>query len=366
MYEENSLPDGRFFVTELLKWDRGRAQRIMPWKGEKDVYKIWLSEVILQQTRVEQGLPYYQDFIRMYPDVLSLADAPDEEVFRLWQGLGYYTRCKNLIQTARRIRDNYQGCFPHSYEEILGLPGIGPYTAAAVSSFGFNLPYAVLDGNVFRLLSRFFSIKLPVDSSAGKKFFFQLAQQLLDHQNPAMYNQAIMDFGSLVCKPRQPNCPGCPLKKHCLALAEEKVEVLPVKSKKILSRERYFHYLVLHFQEEIYLQKRTESDIWQNLFEFPLIESPLLQPLAQLRKKADFKKILPASTAWKVLKTSSVYQQQLTHRKILALFFELELSKPLPESEHVFPVRVENLGKYPLPKLIISFLQEKMITLNGR
>ena len=351
------------FTRQLLKWHKKENTREMPWKGERELYKIWLSEIILQQTRVEQGIPYYEAFIRKYPDILALASAPEQEVFRLWQGLGYYSRCKNLIQTARQIRDHYQGSFPHTYEEILELPGVGPYTAAAICSFGFNLPYAVLDGNVFRVLSRFFGIPLPIDSHANKNYFSLLAQHLLDRKEPAVYNQAIMDFGALVCKPKQPVCTDCCLKKKCVALREKQVENWPVKSKKKQLINRYFHYLVLQSGGKVYLHKRIASDIWQNLFEFPLIESSTIQSFAQIRKNKTFQKILPFPFPWKLLEISPLYKQQLTHQKIHARFFYLELSCPLEEPQQDLPIPLKDLGKYPFPKLIISFLQEKTLTL---
>src|SRR5450432_3260301 len=194
------------FTKKLLKWNLGSNTRTMPWKGEKDPYKIWLSEIILQQTRVEQGLGYYQKFIKAFPTVQQLAKAPQEKVFKLWEGLGYYTRCKNLIASALFISKDRKGKFPTDYESILGLKGVGPYTAAAIASFAYNLPHAVIDGNVFRVLSRYFGISTPIDSPDGKKLYALLANELLDKQEPGLYNQAIMDLGAVICKPQQPLC----------------------------------------------------------------------------------------------------------------------------------------------------------------
>lgn len=204
----------------------------MPWKGEKDPYKIWLSEIILQQTRVEQGLSYYNNFIKTFPDIQQLAKAKDEKIFKLWEGLGYYTRCRNLIASARFVAKEKKGKFPDSYEEIKALKGVGPYTAAAISSFAFNLPHAVVDGNVFRVLARVFGIDKPTDTTEGKKYFTQLAEELLDKKRPGLYNQAIMDFGAMICKPASPLCATCCFKKHCIAFQRDRINELPVKEKK--------------------------------------------------------------------------------------------------------------------------------------
>ena len=203
----------KYFIANLLKWNNTDNKREMPWKGEKDPYKIWLSEIILQQTRVDQGLAYYNEFVKTFPTVRDLAKAPETKVFKLWEGLGYYTRCKNLLATAKIIHESLNGKFPDEYEAILALKGIGPYTAAAIGSFGFNLPHAVVDGNVFRVLARYFGIAVPTDSTAGKKMFTALANELLDKDQPGIYNQALMDFGAVICKPQLPLCATCALKK---------------------------------------------------------------------------------------------------------------------------------------------------------
>ena len=263
------------FSTILLKWNRETNSRQMPWKGEKDPYRIWLSEIILQQTRVEQGLDYYNNFTRVYSDIHKLAAAPDDQVFKLWEGLGYYTRCRNLIHTARYISKELDGKFPDNYVDIKALKGIGPYTAAAISSFAFNLPHAVVDGNVFRVLARIFNIKIPVDTTQGKKFFSELAEKLLDRNEPAQYNQAIMDFGAIICKPVNPACEQCVFNKECYAFQNGVVDQLPVKEKKIRIKTRWFYYLVLEHKNKLYIRQRQGKDIWQQLFEFPLLESDL-------------------------------------------------------------------------------------------
>ena len=249
------------FTKKLLQWNQRSNNRAMPWKGEKDPYRIWLSEIILQQTRVEQGLAYYQRFIQTFPTIHDLANAPEKEVFKLWEGLGYYTRCKNLLATAVYISKELNGQFPATYSSILALKGIGPYTAAAIGSFAFNLPHAVTDGNVLRVLSRYFGISTPIDTTEGKKRYDLLAEALLDKQQPGIYNQAIMDFGAVICKPQQPLCPVCPQQKECVALATGNVKLLPVKEKQLVKKTRWFYYLVVQVKDEVLLNKRTGKDI---------------------------------------------------------------------------------------------------------
>jgi len=220
------------FSALLLRWHLDDNKRQMPWKGERDAYKVWLSEIILQQTRVEQGRAYYERFIKKYPSIKLLAEAKDEEVFKLWEGLGYYTRCRNLLHTARLIATKYNGKFPERYEEIVALKGIGDYTAAAIASFCFDLPYAVVDGNVLRVLSRVFGDKTPVDTNEGKKNFAELANKLLDKSQPGLFNQAIMDFGATICKPAIPTCPLCCLNAICTAYKKRNCKYIACKRKK--------------------------------------------------------------------------------------------------------------------------------------
>ncbi|HEY0272663.1 MAG TPA: A/G-specific adenine glycosylase, partial [Chitinophaga sp.] len=265
----------------------------MPWKGEKDPYRIWLSEIILQQTRVEQGWPYYERFVQAYPTITHLARAADDEVFRLWQGLGYYARCRNMLAAAREIAHTFHGRFPNTYESILALPGIGAYTAAAIASFAFGLPHAVLDGNVYRVLARYFGIQTPSDSTEGKKEFTQLAGELLDKTQAAAYNQAIMDFGAVVCKPQLPECNTCPLSPQCVALHTGQAYRLPVKTKKLVIRQRFFYYMILIYNKQVYIRKRVEKDIWQNLHEFILVELPCPVTQAELLASQAFRQALP-------------------------------------------------------------------------
>ena len=255
-----------FFAKQLLAWNQNDNSRAVPWRGATDPYKIWLSEIMLQQTRLEQGLPYYLKFIEQYPTVHDLAQAPEEEVFLLWQGLGYYSRCRNLIYTAKFISENLKGNFPDNYKELLKLKGVGAYTAAAIASFAFGEAVPVIDGNVYRVLSRFFATATPIDTTEGKKKFQYLIQQVFDPAHPAEFNQAIMDLGATVCTPKKPDCQHCPLNKYCKAYHQVAVECFPVKSKKIIVKHRTFDYWVFIFEEKVFIKKREEKDIWQGLF----------------------------------------------------------------------------------------------------
>jgi len=341
-----------FFREQLLYWHLHINTRSLPWKEETDPYKIWLSEIILQQTRAEQGLPYYQRFIRQYPDVSRLALAPQEEVFRLWQGLGYYSRCKNLLRSAQLIHSDYDGKFPDTYEELLRLPGVGAYTAAAIASFAFGLPHAVVDGNVYRVLARFFGIDLPVDTTDGKKHFAALAARLLDLQDPAAYNQALMDFGAVVCKPKLPLCESCPLSGHCVAFKKEMISLLPVKSKRLTVKNRQFHYLVLRHGRQWYIQERQDKDIWQHLFEFYLIETE-----DDVRESLPWKSLLPA--ALHQPERVFEHQQRLTHQLIHSTFYSLKLRyKPALLNNSGIWVDQDEIKNFAFPQTIISFFTQ--------
>lgn len=343
------------FTRQLLKWNADMNKRPMPWKGEKDPYKIWLSEIILQQTRVEQGWDYYNRFVTTFPTVHELAKAPETKVFKLWEGLGYYTRCKNLLATAKVIAKEKKGIFPNSYEEILTLKGIGPYTAAAIASFAFDLPFAVVDGNVFRVLARYFGIDKPIDSNEGKKIFSSLADDLLDKKHPGIYNQALMDFGAVVCKPKLPACSTCPLKKSCLANLNGLVNELPVKEKKIIRKTRWFYYLLIQSDHAIAVKKRGAKDIWENLYEFVLIEEPAKTPVKKiLLQKAVT--ILLGDEKYNVEEISEEYKQQLTHQTIYCQFLRINVQADTKIKGHeMFPVK--NISKLPFPKIITDYLK---------
>lgn len=323
--EKEEIRDGRIaqqFARALLHWNRYDNHRPMPWKGEKDPYKIWLSEVILQQTRVEQGLKYYESFIAAFPDVHALAQAPDEKVFKLWEGLGYYTRCRNLLQTARFISKELTGSFPRTYTEILVLKGVGSYTAAAIASFAYNLPYAVLDGNVYRVLSRIFDKEVPIDSSAGKKKFSALAQAILPQKEAGEYNQAIMDFGATVCKPT-PLCHDCFFNRYCLAYQTGKQQLLPVKEKKGALKQRWLNYFIVQCGEEVLIQQRTEKDIWQGLHQFFLIETDNACSSKKLEEAFQQQSGITTyalADEWKG-------KQTLSHQSIVFHFFSMRISR---------------------------------------
>ena len=344
------------FPALLMQWNRYQNTRKMPWKGEKDPYKIWLSEIILQQTRVDQGLNYYERFVLNFPDIHKLAAAKDERVYKLWEGLGYYSRCKNLIETARVVSKELNGKFPDTFENILALKGIGHYTASAIASFAYNLPYAVVDGNVFRVLSRFFGIKKPIDSTDGKKFFTKLANELLDKKQPGIYNQALMDFGAVICKPQNPLCHNCILQKYCHAFKNKLVDKLPIKEKKLKIKTRWFNYLVVEYNKKVYIHQRTDSDIWKNLFEFVLIEMNAEISASKVLSKAEKNGTIKKGS-YKIISISPVYSQQLSHQKIIGRFIKISLQKEvtLPGFKSV---STKQLSRHAFPRFITAYFEK--------
>jgi A/G-specific adenine glycosylase len=347
--------DKKKFAPLLLKWNRVQNNRQMPWKGEKDPYKIWLSEIILQQTRVEQGKDYYHRFIEKFPDVHKLAKAKDQVIFKLWEGLGYYTRCRNLIAAARYISKELNGKFPSTYEEINALKGVGPYTASAISSFAFNLPHAVVDGNVFRVLARIFGVAKPIDSTEGKKYFTQLANDLLDKKQAGIYNQAIMDFGAVVCKPAAPLCAGCVFNKVCFAFLKKKVSDLPVKEKKISIKKRWFYYLVADQENEIAIRQRTGKDIWNQLYEFPMMEKERETSIEAILEEAEKSGWL-SKKKYEVATISPLFKQQLSHQLIVGKFIKIKLQKKDMANMNILWVKAGQLKKYAFPKFITQYL----------
>lgn len=339
------------FSTEIISWYR-RNKRPLPWRNTKDPYKIWLSEIILQQTRVAQGLPYYLKFTQAYPTVFQLADAPEEEVLKLWQGLGYYSRAKNLHATAKHIAHTLNGVFPQTYKELLTLKGVGDYTASAIASICFNEPAPVLDGNVYRVLARYFNIDIPINTSEGATCFKALAKELIDHNRPATYNQAIMEFGAIQCKPQSPDCPVCPLNNSCGALQHNQVAQLPVKLKKGKIKKRYFNYLVITNGAHIALQKRTEKDIWQNLYEFPLIETPGPAESNTLLRHPSLKELLATHTFTIKPHNREPIVHKLSHQHLYTHFWILKTEKVPPHS-----IPLSHLKNYPVPVLIANFIE---------
>lgn len=337
-----------------MHWNKHQNTRKMPWKGEKDPYKIWLSEIMLQQTRVDQGVKYFERFIFHFPNIHQLAAAKDEEIYKLWEGLGYYSRCRNLIETARFISKKLNGKFPDTYESILELKGVGHYTASAIASFAYNLPHAVVDGNVFRVLSRVFGIRKPIDSADGKQLFSRLAVELLDKKQPGRYNQALMDFGAVICKPF-PLCNICGFKDHCFAFNNDLVSQLPVKEKKIKIATRYFNYLIIEYNNKIYISKRAGNDIWRSLHEFVLIETVNETGAKDIIAKAEKEKVLKKDS-YKILSVSPVYIQQLSHQKIIGRFIKIASKKQLGLPGFKL-ISLKQLSLHAFPRLITAYFE---------
>jgi A/G-specific adenine glycosylase len=344
------------FRERLLEWHHLQNNRSLPWKGIKNPYNIWLSEVILQQTRALQGLPYYTKFIEKWPDVHALALAKDEEVFRAWQGLGYYNRCKNMLATARFIVDIYNGIFPDTYQQILSLKGIGAYTASAIASFAYGLPHAVVDGNVYRVLSRYLGVSESVDTTKGKKLFANLAQQMLYTHDSAAYNQAIMDLGATICTPARPNCTSCPHQMSCYAHIKNVTDSFPVRTKKLTIRNRYFGYVVLQHENQIWLRKRAGGDIWENLFEPYLIEYDKPIAAEDLPSLLTQQLHIANTTAIEYLHSE---KQRLTHQLIHFSFFRVLLEEKLTLNDGNW-VDKSIIEKIPFPKTVISFFRKNL------
>lgn len=342
-----------WFSRALVPWYR-EHRRDLPWRRTRDPYRIWLSEVILQQTRVDQGLGYYERFVERFPTVADLAAAPDGEVMKLWQGLGYYSRARNLLVAARQVSDQGQGRFPDTLEGLRALKGVGAYTAAAIASIAFDRPAAVVDGNVYRVLARVFGIDTPIDSTEGRKRFAELAEGLLDPGAPGDHNQAVMELGATVCTPRDPACGTCPLATRCIARKEGRVALLPVKAGRTTVRERHFSYLILRSEGAIVLQQRRSKDIWQELHEPPLIESPAAPAKRSLEKTAG--QLLGRTVALKA--PVGPVKHVLSHQVIHATFWTVEpaVGGPLPAG--CFLADQEALKRLAVPRLVERYLEE--------
>ncbi len=342
------------FSQKLLSWAQ-TFDRPMPWKGEKEPYRIWLSEIILQQTRVEQGMPYYQRFIERYPTIYSLAAAEDDEVMRLWQGLGYYSRARNMLKAARKVIREHDGQFPEKYEDILNLPGVGAYTAAAIASFAFGAPHAVVDGNVMRVLARFFAFPHSIDRSMGKKSISEQAQALLDRKASGKFNQAMMDLGASICLPTRPKCPECPLNSACAAYKTDRVDAFPVRTKKTKRKDRYIDYYILHDGQRIMLSQRKEKDIWQELFEFVRIEKKSKEEVNPWGMFPELKK------RFRQAKPVREMRHILSHQTLYLRFFEVkcELNEDWPFQMEA----IDNLNKFAFPKPLEKVLKENFLYL---
>lgn len=357
----NILPLNSSFSTRLIEWYQQNYRRL-PWRETEDPYKIWLSEIILQQTRVAQGLPYYNRFVEQYPTVHDLAAASETAVLRLWEGLGYYTRARNLLKCARTVVDQFQGKFPDNYKTLLTLPGIGPYTAAAIASIAFKEAVPVVDGNVYRVLARIFDIEIPINSNNGKTVFNKLAQQLISTTTPDIYNQAIMEFGAIQCTPIKPLCANCIFNTDCLAFRNDKQNQLPTKLAKVKVKQRFFHYLVIEFNNKLLMNLRNDEDIWAGLYDFYLIEDSKLTVFEELQ---DDLIALIKQHQLCVEKTPELYKHLLTHRTLYATFYKVTAT-PAFMQEFTILFKETNTQQFsleetkliPKPRLICNFLEK--------
>lgn len=331
----------------LASWYE-QNKRELPWRANQDPYSIWLSEIILQQTRIDQGTAYYLKFIDRFPRIEDLAEAEEDEVLKLWQGLGYYSRARNLLYTAKTIQREFNGVFPKNYEEIKNLKGIGPYTASAIASIAFNQPVAAVDGNVSRVISRLFGIHDPINKPRGFKQIQAIADELLDKSNPGQHNQAMMEFGALQCTPKSPACGECILSVHCSALKEATVDQLPKKEGKVKRRSRYFHYIIVQNGSRIILNQRTKSDIWQGLFEFPMIETKDSRELEinEIHEQIDGE--------IELIRVNETTKHVLSHQDIFARFYHVKAEF---KSENKDTISIEKLHEYALPRLIDRYLE---------
>ena len=341
------------FSEILINWYR-EHKRELPWRESSDPYLIWISEIILQQTRVVQGYDYFIRFIKRFPDVTSLAEADEDEVMKFWQGLGYYSRARNLHAAARSMN----GVFPKTYPEVLALKGVGEYTAAAICSFAYNMPYAVVDGNVYRVLSRYLGIETPIDSTEGKKLFASLAGEFLDKSRPAVYNQAIMDFGAIQCTPQNPACLFCPLAGSCMALSKSMAAQLPVKQHKTKTTERFLNYIYVRAGACTFINKRTGNDIWKNLFELPLIETASSVTEEELLALPEFIKLFDKEEVPVVRSICRNVKHVLSHRVLYANFYEVVLPEKTKSFSSYLKIKTSELEQYAVPKLIHAFLEK--------
>lgn len=330
------MKNSELLYYQLYTWFE-HNQRVLPWRETEDAYQIWVSEIILQQTRVEQGLPYFMRFVERFPTLLSLADANEDEVLRYWQGLGYYSRARNMYKAAQQLVSKGQTTFPQTFEDIRALPGIGDYTAGAISAFAYNQPYPALDGNVYRVLARLTDCEIPFDTSAGKRHFHQVANELLDRSNPRLFDSALMEFGALYCVPAAPDCNACPLRTWCQAYAHHTVDLLPVRKPRPKIRDRYFNYTIyLTPDKKTLLHQRQEKDIWQHLWEFPLVESDRFLPAKGL--------------------SSIDLKHQLSHQRLHARF-TLQPVTTLPDIPQTKVVHISDIDDFALSRLTLKAME---------
>ncbi|MEX0287658.1 MAG: A/G-specific adenine glycosylase [Flavobacteriaceae bacterium] len=344
------------FSKKILRW-YGSNKRDLPWRNTRDPYKIWLSEILLQQTRVAQGLPYYHKFLSQYPSVIDLANAKEEEVLKLWQGLGYYSRARNLHATAKFVVTEYNGQFPGTYKELIKLKGVGDYTASAIASSSFNQPEPVVDGNVYRVLARYFGVDIPINSGQGIKYFKQLAREVMDAENVREYNQAIMEFGAIQCAPKRPSCEQCPLNSSCVALKENSINTLPRKQKKTTVRKRYFNYLiVLDPENKIIMEQRLGKGIWQNLFQFPLVETTAPIDIDTMNDRLQETLDIEDIRTVKELNKKEIVHK-LSHQHLHTKFWLVMVGQELADG-----IGASEIDKYPVPVLIADAIKTLKIS----
>lgn len=339
------------FSNLLIQWYL-QNKRDLPWRNDTNPYTIWLSEIMLQQTRVAQGLPYFLRFKEAFPTVFDLANASEQEVLKLWQGLGYYSRARNLHKTSQQIAFEYNGVFPTTYKDLLQLKGVGDYTAAAIASFSYNENVPVVDGNVYRVLSRYFGVTTDIASAGAKKEFTQLAAEVLPEGKANLFNQAIMEFGALQCVPKNPDCSQCVLNDSCVALQRKQVAELPLKSKKVKVASRFFNYVV--FRDDLgqtMLQQRTDKGIWHNLYEFPLLETSAAVLESEVIKLIQDQEFVPNQVQDIALYNSDVIVHKLSHQKLHLHFWNVKVSGTMPNG-----IDWESVSKMPFPIVIFNFI----------
>ena len=340
----------------LLNW-YAIHKRPLPWRETRDPYRIWVSEIILQQTRIAQGMDYYFRFIDRFPDVLSLARASEDEVLKYWQGLGYYSRARNLLAAARTIQETYKGCFPTSYRDVRALKGIGDYTAAAICSIAYALPVAAVDGNVYRVLARIFNVDLPIDSTTGKRYFSELAAAQLDERHPGEYNQALMDFGALQCTPGTPDCSVCPLEAKCLGLSCGHIGELPVKKKRTAVRNRYFYYFHILCEGRTWMHRREGKDIWQGLYEFPLIETDGSIAPDDLQDRPEYRSLFGGIGKPEILSVSPEIRHILSHQALHIRFLTVVIPQPGTGLNNYTSLAPQDIPRLAVPRPIEAFLK---------
>tara|TARA_Y100001978_G_scaffold157565_1_gene143147 strand:+ start:122 stop:1147 length:1026 start_codon:yes stop_codon:yes gene_type:complete len=335
------------FAVSLINWYK-KNHRELPWRNTTDPYRIWVSEIILQQTRVNQGLPYFTKFTQRFKNLKSLANANEEEVLKYWQGLGYYSRARNMHATAKFIYFDLEGSFPNNYTDLIKLKGIGDYTASAIASFSFNEKKAVVDGNVYRVLSRFFGVREDINSKKGKEIIKDIAHQSIPDYEHSIYNQAIMEFGAMVCKPKSPKCNSCDLSETCFAKKHNLTTTLPLKIRKQKVKTRFFNFIIFHRKNKVLLAKRTQKDIWKHLYQFPLFESKeeIDDPLTRFDLKGE-------------LKGKNLKKHVLSHQLIMGTFWWINVNS-LPTNNNYIKVDVDDLDNFPVPKIIENYIKENL------